>query len=143
MQYVPIELGAVRPQDEVRVRFTDETAVRLASEFGRITPQLEANLTPQGADSVEVSVWIGRDYVGTPFENARRTVAIARSDVVELRRKRLSVWRSALVGAGAVAVFAVIIDRVFFQEDPNPLPNGGGINPPPEGLVVLKVPIGW
>lgn len=139
--YVPVELAAVGPQEEVRVRLTEDAAVRLAREFGRIRELLEGSVEPRGPDSMMVSLWIGRDYAGTPFENVRQTVVFGRRDVSELRRRRLSVWRSAFASAAVTAAFAVAIDRIFLQEDPNPPPQDNTEPPPGALFPVFRIPI--
>lgn len=141
IQYVPVDAGTVRPDEEVRVRVTENTAVRLVSELGRITPELEGSVAPQGSDSVAVSLWIGREYRGTPFENVRRTVALDRLEITEVRRRQISVARSTLAAAGVATVFAVLINRLTHQENPNPSDNGTD-PPPPPGGAVLRIPLG-
>lgn len=45
-QYTPIEVAAVPPTQEVRVRVTDEGALRLARRLGRITDDVTAIVAP-------------------------------------------------------------------------------------------------
>jgi hypothetical protein len=142
--YVPISPATVPPQEEVRVRFTDEAAIRLAREFGQITTMVESQLEPLGQDSLALSIWIGRDYRGTQFENVHQKVNVGRHEVVEVRRRQLSKPRTVIAGAGVLALFAVLIDKVVLQEDPNP---PGGENPPPPPpqppMIGIRIPIGW
>jgi hypothetical protein len=142
VEYVPVEIGALRADEEVRVAFDEETSIRLSRSFGRITQELEGNVSPRGQDSLSVSIWIGRDYRGTAFENVRQTVSVSRAGVTDMRRREISVWRTALASAGAVAGFAFMINRVFFQENPNPPPGTGEDPPPPPERFLIRIPIG-
>lgn len=130
VEYARVDRGSVQPQEELRVRVTDEAAVRLASHFGRITDEVTATVATQGADSMAVTVWLGRDYPGTRFENVRQTVMLSNDDVTDLLRRRISVWRSAAAALGVVAVAAVMINSISLLEDPNGPDDGGPITPP-------------
>lgn len=139
-RFVPVEPAVVQPQEEVRVRVTDDAAVRLAREFGRITSELDGQLMPGRADSVEVSVWIGRNYPGTQFENVKQTVVLGRQELVEVQRRQLAPGRTVLVTAGTVAIFAVLVKQLIQQEDPNTPPRDDGTNPPPG---MIRIPFGF
>lgn len=142
VEYVPVDVGALRPDEEVRIAFDEETAIRLSRSFGRITERLEGSVAPRGEDSLSVSIWLGREYRGTAFENVRQTVAVSRTGVTELRRRELSVWKTAVASAGAAAAFAFMINRVFFQENPNPPGSDDTPPPPPPERILLRIPIG-
>lgn len=141
-RYVPVEPSVVRPQDEVQVHFTDEAAIRLAREFGRITESLDARIPQQRPDSLSISVWIGRDYQGTQFEHVRQTVFVGREEVAQVRRRQFSLSRTALVTSGVLVVFAVLVDRIFQQENPN-TPGDGTTLPPPPDPAFVRIPVGW
>jgi hypothetical protein len=141
-RYVPVQVTAVPPQEEVRLHVTDDAAIRLARDFGRITPELDARLEPHGPDSLMVSVWIGRNYPGTQFENVHQTVSLGRSELVQVRRRQFSWQRTALATAGTLAIFAVLVGRIFQQEDPN-TPREDGPNPPPPDPGFIRIPIGF
>ena len=140
--YINVDLDSVPPGEEVRVRLTDEGAVRASRHLGRIRTQLDAGVAPQTPDSIAVIVWLGKNYPGTQFENVRETIVLPRHEVSDLHLRRLSVGRTAAAFAGAAAVFAVLVDQIFLQEDPNRPPDDPDDNPPPGGITILRIPIG-
>lgn len=142
VKYIPVELEAVPPEEEVRVRLTDEGAVRAARHFGRIRSELYASVAPYTPDSTAVTVWLGKDYPGTQFENVRETVILPRHEVADLHLRRLSVPRTVATCAGAGVVFAVLVHQIFFQGDPNAPSSGEDENPPPAILTLVSFPIG-
>jgi hypothetical protein len=142
VRYVPVEIGAVRPNDEMRIRLTDDAAVRLAREFGRISSQIEGNVGPRGVDSMEVAVWVGRDYAGTQFSTVRQTVSLARAEVTDLSRRQFSIGRTVLASSVGIALFVALVDQVFLQEDPNPTRNDDIPPPPAGGIIRLRIPFG-
>lgn len=141
VSYVPVEPEAVPPEEEVRVRFTNEGAIRAARQLGRIRTELDAGVAPMPHDSIEVVVWLGKNYPGTAFENVRETLVLPRSEVSDLHLRRLNVPRTvaALVGAGVV--FSLLVDKIFLQEHPG-VPPGDDENPPPAGMTLLRIPLG-
>ncbi len=140
--YMSVDLGNVPPGEEVRVRLTDEGAVRASRHLGRIRTQLDAGVAPQPPDSIAVIVWLGKNYPGTQFEEVRETIVLPRHEVSDLHLRRLSVGRTVAAFVGAGAVFAVLVDQIFLQEDPNRPPDDTDENPPPAGLTILRIPIG-
>ena len=130
-QYQTIQPAVVRAEEEVRVRISDDAAVRLAGHYGSITRQLEGQLSPLSSDSLLLAVWIGRQYTGTAFENARQRLSLGRQEVLEVRRREFSVTRTAIVTTGVLAVLGLVIHRIGFLENPNP-PNGDGLGEPPD-----------
>lgn len=139
VEYARVDPATAQPQEDLRVRVTDDAAVRLARHFGRITDEVTATVQPQGTDSLALTVWLGRDYPGTRFENVRQTVVLDNDEVTAVLRRRLSVWRSVAAAAGVVAVAAVMVDRIFLLENPNG-PDGGGPITPPAILLRLMIP---
>ena len=130
-KYQTIQPSAVQPEEEVRVRITDDAAVRLAGHYGSITQRLDGQLTPLSSDSLLLAIWIGKNYVGTSFENAYQRLSLGRQEVIEISRREFSRTRTALVTAGVVGVLAIIANRVGFLENPNP-PSGDGRGEPPD-----------
>lgn len=130
VEYVPVEVGSIPPDEELRVSVRDETAVRMARHFGQLRSELTASVEPRGPDSLAIIVWLGKDYPGTPFEDVRETVTVGRDEVVELRRRQLSVWRTAVASAAAVVAVGLVADQVIQQGDPNPPPDDGPPPPP-------------
>ncbi len=129
--YAPVGLAGVRPEEELRVRLTNPAAVRVAPSFGRIRGELSGAVEARGGDSLQVSVWLGKDYQGTPFENAHQVVILSRDEVTELSRREVSMWRTAVVAVGAAAAFSVLVDRLVFWGNPNPTDEDGTTTPPP------------
>jgi hypothetical protein len=138
-RYSAVPPTAVSPDEDVRVRVTNDAAVRIGTALGSITEQLEGRLTPLGADSLALSVWVGKDYRGTPFENARQRVSLTVRDLVEVRRRELSVARTGIVAAGFVVLTALLIDRIAFEADPNPGAVGRPGSPPTEERIILPI----
>ena len=141
-RYVRVEPAVVRPHDDVQVQFTDEAAIRLAREFGRITESLEGRIPQQRPDSLSISVWIGRDYQGTQFGNVHQTVFVGREEVAQVRRRQFSLSRTALVASGTLVVFAVLVSQIFQQEDPNVPRDGTTTPPPPPDPFFIRIRIG-
>ena len=129
-------------EEEVRVRFTDEGAIRAARHLGGIRTELDAAVAPRSPDSMAVTVWLGKNYPGTQFENVRETMILPRYEVRDLHLRRLSTPRTIAALAGAAVVFAFLTDQIFFQEDPNGPPGGEDPNPPPAGMSLFCIPIG-
>ena len=140
--YVPVALDDVPTGEEVRVRFTDQGAVSAARHLGRIRTEVDAGVAPSSPDSMAVTVWLGKNYPGTQFENVRETMILPRYEVRDLHLRRLSIPRTVGALVGAAAVFAVLTDQIFFQEDPNGPPGGDDENPPPAGLTLFSIVFG-
>ena len=87
-----------------------------------------------------LSLWVGQQYRGTPFENARQRVSLGVPEVVEVRRRELSRGRTALLAAGVIALTVVLADRIVFEQDPNATPGGRPGSPPtdPSGTLIGK-----
>ena len=128
--YVPISSGDVRPSEEVRIRITESAATRIVREFGAYTGQLEGQLTEEGPDSLSVSIAIGREYRGLALENARQTLFLGRTEVMEVRRRQLSRSRTALATASVLAGFAALVSTVVQRGDDNPIDNTPPQPPP-------------
>jgi hypothetical protein len=137
-RYAPVDPIAVDPRDDVRVRLTTDAAVRIGLQLGSVQERWEGQLTPAGRDSLTLSLWVGQQYRGTPFENARQRVSLGMPEVVEVRRRELSRGRTALLAAGILALTVVLADRIVFDQDPNATPGGRPGSPPtdPSGTLV-------
>ena len=134
--YRPIELTSVAPGEEIRVVVRDE---RPADRYRRPgadalfkasavpTFEIEGDLVRLTSDSLTLSIWIGRDYLGTPFETVREEVALPRSEVVRVERRTFSRGRTALLVAGVTAAIVVLIDRIGTVE----VSGGSGDDGPP------------
>ena len=142
VRYTNVDLGRVPPREEVRVRLTDDGAVRAARHLGRIATQLDADVQARPPDSVAVIVWLGKNYEGTQFEDVRETIVFPESEIQDFHLRRLSPQRTAVALGGAAIVFAFLVDQIFLQEDPNRPPGDDRENPPPAGMTLLRIPIG-
>jgi len=141
VQYTAIELGSVPAAREVRVHITDDGALRLARHLGRISDDVMASVAPQGGDSIALTVWLGRDYPGTRFEDVRETIVFPRGEVTSFRLRRLSPWRTAALSAAAVAGSLLLADRIFQIGDPNR--SDGEPPPPPPSNVIPRILLRW
>jgi hypothetical protein len=130
--YARVPLESVRPGETVQVRLTDAAGTRLVSDFGAYTRQLEGPLAREGADSLSISVMVGRAYNGVALEGVRQALFLGRSEVTEVRRRQLSRSRTALASAAVLAGFALLITSVVQTADENP--NAGDPPPPPPPL---------
>jgi hypothetical protein len=141
-RYTRIEPAAAPAEEELRVRVTREAAVRVGSQLGRLSEQYEGRLEPLGTDSVILAVWIGKDYIGSPFENTRQRVSLVPGEIVEVRRRTLDVRRTALAAAAVIAVTGAVIGTVVTEGDPN-LGDPGGPYQPPVDFRIPLFRISW
>src|SRR5262245_65959061 len=81
--YVPIPLASVAPQEDVRVRITDNAGQRLIKDLGVYTTQLDGEFAAHG-DSVSVTVPIVREYRGVALPVTNQSLYLSRSEVVEI-----------------------------------------------------------
>lgn len=126
--------------EQVRVRVTETAATRLVREFGAYTTLLDGQFSHERADSVSVSVLIGRAYQGVSLESMRQTLFLARHELVEVRRRQLSRVRTAVASAAVMGAFALLVKSVVQEGDPND--NTEPPPPPPPGGVraTLRIP---
>lgn len=93
-RYVPLDPALVRPGEDVRLVVSYDPQ-RDSSNLAALPAQsVEGELVRAGDDSVAVSLWIGRDYRGTPFESTYQTFTVPRRDVLRIERRKLSKWRT-------------------------------------------------
>jgi len=142
VEYTPIELAAVPPGQEVRVRVTDEGALRLARHLGRLTDEVNAGVAPHQSDSVAVTIWLGKDYRGTGFENVRETIVLPRTDVTSLSLRKLSKWRTVALSAAALVGTLVLANQISQIGDPN-RPDDDGNPPPPSDVTFARILLRW
>ena len=119
-KYARVETNAVPPEEDVRIRVTRDAAIRVGPHLGNISERLEGRLAPLGQDSLVVAVWIGKDYIGSPFENTRQRVSLTPNEIVEVRRRTISWPRTALAAAGLIAGTVLFIDQIGLIGDDNP-----------------------
>lgn len=132
-RYVPLDAGMVQPGEDVRLVVSYDAQQGSSNRTALPAQSVEGQLVRAGDDSVAVSVWIGRDYRGTPFESTYQTFTVPRRDVLRIERRQLSKWRTGLVAVGAAVGIAVLVDRMGLIEDPNPPDDPGGPPTPPIG----------
>lgn len=131
--YRVIEPHVVAPGEEIRVivrdvsRYARTRTDALLKRSTDPTFELEGKLVRLTPDSLALSVWIGRDYVGTPFETVREEVAFPRSDIVRVERRAFSRGRTALLALGTTATILFLIDRIGVVE----IVGGSGDDGPP------------
>jgi hypothetical protein len=116
--------------------------MRVGPQLGRLSEQYEGRLEPLGTDSIVLAIWIGKDYIGSPFENTRQRVSLTPADIVEVRRRTIDVRRTALAAAAIVAVTGVVIGSVVTEGDPNSTDPGGPYQPPVDFRIQL-LRISW
>lgn len=119
---------------DVRVTVSDEEALRLSDQTGRIARTYEGRLMGVGSDSMAISLVtmrVASEFTGS--ETFRQTLTISRDELDELAGKELSAWRTGVVGllAGAAA-YAVVARIVETGGDTGDDDSG----PPPPGLMV-------
>ena len=102
--YVPMVGEDPTPSDDVRVRLSQAEAVRMSERTGRTIRSLEGSVLRVPADSLVLDVGWGAVYAGTVFEGRRDTLSFHRRDLLEVDRREFSRRRTALVGAGVVAL---------------------------------------
>ena len=147
VQYVPVDLTSALPppDEEVRVRFTDDAVLRLARDFGRIRYQVEGQVQPQAPDSLAISLWVGREYRDTPFADVRQTLVVGLGEVRDVARREVSVGRSVVAVVGAVTLFAALTAALSQVGDENSPPDDHQFPPPPDERRTPDVRIwyGW
>lgn len=102
----------VRPGEAVRVHLSQAGAQGVGWRVGAEPRRLEGTLVEASADSLRLAVNWGGYALGTPLINRLDTVAVARSHILELQRRRFSVARTAALVAGGVWVAARLLRSV-------------------------------
>jgi hypothetical protein len=144
--YVPVQMTALAPQQDVRVRITDNAGARLIKDLGVYTTQLDGEFEAHG-DSVSVTVPIVREYRGLALPATNQSLYLSRSEVVEIRQRRLSTTRTVLATAGVVAGFVALVESVQAIFNPSeateepPPPPPVGIRIPIRALTLIRIPI--
>jgi hypothetical protein len=144
--YVPVPMTAVAPQEDVRIRITNDAGARLIKELGVYTTQLDGEIESHG-DSVAITVPIVREYRGMALPVTNQALYLGKSEVVEVRQRKMSRSRTVLAGAGAVAGFVVLVKSIQAIADPNndkedpPPPPPVGTRIPLRSLTLIRIPI--
>lgn len=98
---------------DVRATVTDEEALRLSRQTGALSRALDGRLVGATNDSVVVSVVTFRavsEISGS--RQLRQSVVIPRDGLEALEVRRLSAWRSGVLGLLAASGIALVVDRV-------------------------------
>jgi len=132
--YVPVSLQAVQSKQEVRVRVTDDAAMRLSKELGAIATEIDGQIAHEGADSVSLGVSIDKSYRGTTVGTTTQTLFLGRSEVLEVRKREFSRSRTVLVSAGTVVGFGLLAAGIAQLFDPNEPTDNSTTPPPPPAL---------
>ena len=136
--YVPIEVGEVRPSEYVRVQVTEPAATRLVREFGAYLTQLEGQVSREGSDSLSVTVPVGRDYQGVALEGGRQTLFLGLNEVVGVRRREFSRRRTAVMSISSLVVFGAVAAGVAQWGNPNSSVDEPPPPPPPLGQIRFR-----
>src|SRR5262245_12220383 len=88
--YQSADPDAIRPNQPIRVMVTNDEGLRLAREFGFGAPVLEGEFAAVSRDSLELAVWVGREYRATDFATARQTIPVDSQDILAVQLKRFS-----------------------------------------------------
>lgn len=134
--YVAVPMTAVPPREEVRVHITNDAGARLVKSLGVYTVQLDGEFEAHG-DSVSVTVPIAREYRGMVLEGSNQSLYLGRSEVVDVRQRKLSRSRTVLAGVGVVAGFVALVKSIEALGDPNPDKE----EPPPPPPVGTRIPL--
>ncbi len=136
--YVAANPSMLEKGEQIRVVLEKSAANRIYPALQNAPEAVEGNFTNLTSDSLDLAVWIGQAYVGTPFQNTHQTISIARNEMQEIQQRQLSKWRTGLSAALVVAAFAWGTQRVFYNPGRTPPPDGGTVTPPttPTGIQV-------
>lgn len=106
--YVPVDLEAVRPGEDVRVTITREAAERMEPALPGDRTTLEGEVVQAEPGSLWVSVATGRRQSGFQFERMGQTVIFDWDETLEVELRTLEKQRTATaIGAAVVAVGAI------------------------------------
>lgn len=132
--YVPVSFASVPAKEDVRLRVTEDAAVRLVKDVGAFSTELDGQLAPEGRDSVSLGVAIDRSYRGVTIGTATQTLFLARSEIVEVRRREFSKSRTVALTVGTLVGFGALAAGIIQLVDPNGAPEGEVTPPPPSAV---------
>ncbi len=126
---------------DVRATVTDEEALRLSRQTGALSRTLDGRLVGATNDSVVVSVVTFRAVSGiSGSRQLRQSVMIPRDGLESLEVRRLSTWRSGVLGVLGAAGVAAVVNQVVV--------GGAGDDDPGTGepigtlIPIFRIPIG-
>jgi hypothetical protein len=105
--YAPIPIAEAPSAQTVRVELTAAAAERLAPALGPGVAAVDGRVVAVAGDSLRLAVTEALLRNGQTVEWRGERVAVAQGDVAQLRRRRPSALRSALLGASIVGVAAL------------------------------------
>lgn len=129
--YAPIAFDSVQPKDDVRLRVTDDAAARLSKDLGAFSREIDGEMSREGRDSVALGISIDRSYKGMTVGTSTQTLVLARSEVLEVRKRQFSKQRTAIFSAATVVGFGLLAAGIAQLVDPNGPNDGQTTNPPP------------
>jgi hypothetical protein len=138
--YVPIPIASAGPQEDVRLRVTEDAAARLAKDLGVYSTEIDGQLARETRDSVSVGVPVDRTYRGTTIGTTTQTIYLGRSEVVEVRKREFSRSRTVLLSAGTLVGFGLLAVGISQLVDPNGPSQDQP--PPPPPVTPVRRPLG-
>jgi hypothetical protein len=132
--YVPVSFASVPAKEDVRLRVTEDAAVRLVKEVGAFSTELDGQVAPEGRDSISLGVTIDRTYRGAAIGTATHTLVLARSEIIEVRRREFSKSRTVALTVGTLVGFGALAAGIAQLVDPNGAPEGEVTPPPPPNV---------
>jgi hypothetical protein len=146
--YAPVSIQSLSPKEDVRLRVTEDAAGRLAKDIGSFSTLVDGQLAPEGPDSVSLGVAIDRSYRGTTVGTTTQTLFLARSEIVEVRRREFSRSRTILASVGTVVGFGLLAAGIVQLVDPNGASDDQPSAPPPAPLrrpaghhIMVRIPL--
>jgi hypothetical protein len=141
-----VSVGAVsETKEDVRLRVTEDAATRISKELGTFSTEIDGELNGQGRDSISLGVPIDRTYRGMTIGTTTQVLFLARSEILEVRRRQFSRSRTVLVAAGTVVGFGLLAASIVQLVDPNGAPENQPPPPPPpspyRGFIRFKLPL--
>lgn len=132
--YVPVDPGAVRPDDDVRARVSAARAAELDPLLMRDARVLEGRVLEAGGDLL-LEVPVASDLRGVRVETLHQRIRLPQQDVLELELRRFDRTRTALVlGSGLAVALAVVIHQLTRE-------SGGDTQPPGPDPTELRIPL--
>ena len=134
--YHVVELQGVTPGEEIRVQLGEAEYRRVAPGGGAAGPRrVEGRFASVTPDTLVMSVWIGKNFAGTPFASSYQDIQIPRGDIEVTENRQLSKGRTTLVGVGMAALIVVLIDSIGLVQV---FGSGGDGGPPlpPAGTLI-------
>ena len=101
--YQQTDPGEVKLNQPIRVVVKNEEGLRLAREFGYGAPVLEGALAALSPDSLQLAVWVGKEFRATDFALARQTIPVVRADIVNVQLGVLSADSTTLTVVSPVS----------------------------------------